>query len=71
MICDPARSEQDLKTMLENVLKKGARDHASVAKAELDQHSAWAELGSMIAVPWKTENRGGSSKSQIKRAGSL
>lgn len=37
MVSDPARSEQDMKTMLENALRKDARDFAAVAKAELDR----------------------------------
>lgn len=37
VVSDPARSEQDLKTMLANALQKGAREYAAVAKAELDR----------------------------------
>lgn len=37
LVADPARSRDDLKAMLENVLKKGAREHAAIAKAELDR----------------------------------
>lgn len=37
IVSNPARSEQDLKTMLENALKKDAREHATIAKMELDR----------------------------------
>jgi hypothetical protein len=37
MVCDPAKTEQDIKTMRGNALQKGAREHAAVAEAELDR----------------------------------
>ena len=36
MVSEPARSEQELKTILENVLNKGAREHALVVKEALN-----------------------------------
>ena len=40
MVCDPNRSEQELRTIFQNALKKDAREHAAIAKAELDRRFA-------------------------------
>jgi hypothetical protein len=37
LVSDLARSEEDLRGMLTNALNGGAREHAAVAKAELDR----------------------------------
>lgn len=43
MVCDPNRSEQELRTILQNTLKKDAREHAAIVKTEIDRRFTEAD----------------------------